>query len=70
MLTASPHLYCPFCGTPLNVMDTIPAISSEGIHNMSICICGELDVIIRQNKPAAVQIRNPDLHPDIRIISE
>jgi len=65
-----PRLYCPFCGTPLNVLDTVPAVTSEGIHNVSICKCGALDVIIRQQKPVAIRLRNPELHPDIRIIRE
>ena len=68
IMNYSPCVYCPFCGMPLKVMDTIPTVTSEGVKNMSICKCGVLDVVIRQNKVVAIRVRNPELLPDVRIL--
>lgn len=64
----SPTVYCPFCGTPLKVLDTIPTATSEGTANVCICKCGVMDVVIRQNKLAAIRIRQPEIQADIRIM--
>lgn len=64
----SPTVYCPFCGTPLKVLDTIPTVTSEGTANVCICKCGVMDVVIRQNKLAAIRIRQPEIQTDIRIM--
>ena len=60
-------VHCPFCGTPLKVLDTIPTVSSEGTANISICKCGVFDIIVRYNKIVAVKLRSPELHPDFLI---
>ena len=57
-------VHCPFCGRPLKVLDTVPTVSSEGIANVSICKCGVFDIIVRQNKVAAIRLRSPEQHPD------
>jgi len=69
-MTFYPRVYCPFCGTSLKVLDTIPTVSSEGIKNMSICKCGVLEVIVKYNKVVAIRIRNPEFQPDVRIVSD
>lgn len=65
----SPTVYCPFCGTPLKVLDMIPTVSSEGTANVSICQCGVMDVIVKYDKIVAIRLRNPERHPDIRILN-
>ena len=65
----SPTVYCPFCGTPLKVLDTIPTISAEGTAHASICRCGVMDVIIKNNKVVAIRLRSPELQPDFRIMN-
>ena len=66
MLITFPRLYCPFCRTPLKIQDTIPTVTPEGIHNTSVCKCGVLDVVIKQQKLVAIRRRTPELRPDIR----
>ena len=62
-------VYCPFCGRPLKVLDTIPTVSSEGTANISICRCGVFDIIVRYNKVDAIKLRTPELQPDFMIHS-
>ena len=63
-MKTSPTVYCPFCGTPLNVLDTVPTVSAEGTANISVCKCGVMDVIVKHNKVVAIRLHNPELHPD------
>ena len=60
-------VHCPFCGTPLKILDTIPTVSTEGTANISICRCGVFDIVVRQNKVVAIRLRNPEQHPDFQI---
>ena len=69
-MITSPTVYCPFCGTPLNVLDTVPTVSSDGTKNISICKCGVMDVVIKQNKIVAIRLRSPEIHPDILLLKE
>ena len=69
-MKTSPTVYCPFCGTPLKVLDTIPTVSSEGTANVSICQCGVMDVIVKYDKIVAIRLRNPERHPDILLLKE
>jgi hypothetical protein len=69
-MKTSPTVYCPFCGTPLKVLDTIPTVSSEGAANVCVCKCGVMDVVIKQNKIVAIRLHSPELHPDILLLKE
>ena len=64
-----PTVYCPFCGTPLKILDTIPAVTTEGTVNISVCKCGVMDVVVKHNKVVAIRLRNPERQPDIRILN-
>lgn len=66
-MITSPPLYCPFCGKPLKILDTIPTVSGEGTANMSICGCGVMDVVVKHNKVVAISLRNPERSPDLLI---
>ena len=66
-MNATLTVHCPFCGTPLKILDTIPTISAEGTANISICKCGVFDIVVRHNKVVAVKLRNPEQHPDFTI---
>ena len=68
-MKTSPTIYCPFCGTPLNVLDTIPTVSAEGTANISVCKCGVMDVIVKHNKVVAIRLHNPERQPDFRILN-
>ena len=68
-MITSPTVYCPFCGTPLKVLDTIPAVTAKGTVNISVCKCGVMDVVVKHNKVVAIRLRNPEKHPDIRILN-
>ncbi len=68
-MITSPTVYCPFCGTPLKVLDTVPTVTAEGTANVSICKCGVMDVVIKRNKIVAIRLRNPEKQPDIRILN-
>lgn len=68
-MNTSPPVYCPFCGTPLNILNTIPTVSKEGTANVSICKCGVMDVIVKHNKVVAIRLRNPEKQPDFRIVN-
>ncbi len=68
-MKTSPTVYCPFCGTPLNVLDTIPTVSAEGTANISVCKCGVMDVIVKHGKITAIRLRNPERQPDFRILN-
>ena len=59
-------VHCPFCGTPLKILDTIPTVSAEGTANISICKCGVFDIVVRQNKVITIRLRNPEQHPDFQ----
>ena len=61
-------VHCPLCGTPLKILDTIPAVrTNEGAVNISICRCGVFEIIVRQNKVTAIRLRNPEQNPDLLI---
>ncbi len=66
-MNATLTVHCPFCGTPLKILDTIPTVSTEGTANISICRCGVFDIVVRHNKVVAVKLRNPEQHPDFTI---
>ena len=66
-MTTTPAVHCPFCGTPLKILDTLPTASTERTALVSICRCGVFDIIVRQNKLAAITLRSPELHPDFQI---
>lgn len=66
-MNATLTVHCPFCGTPLKILDTIPTVSAEGTANISICKCGVFDIVVRHNKVVAVKLRNPEQHPDFTI---
>lgn len=66
-MNATLTVHCPFCGTPLKILDTIPTVSAEGTANISICRCGVFDIVVRHNKVVAVKLRNPEQHPDFTI---
>ena len=66
-MNATLTVHCPFCGTPLKILDTIPTVSKEGTANISICRCGVFDIVVRHNKVVAVKLRNPEQHPDFTI---
>ena len=68
-MITSPTVYCPFCGTPLKVLDTIPAVTAEGTVNIRVCKCGVMDVVVKHNKVVAIRLRNPEKYPDIRILN-
>ena len=66
-MNATLTVHCPFCGTPLKILDTILTVSAEGTANISICRCGVFDIVVRHNKVVAVKLRNPEQHPDFTI---
>ncbi len=66
-MNATRTVHCPFCGTPLKILDTIPTVSSEGTANISICKCGVFDIVVRQNKVVTIRLRNPELQPDFQV---
>ena len=66
-MNATLTVHCPFCGTPLKILDTIPTVSAEGTANISICRCGVFDIVVRHNKVVAIKLRNPEQHPDFTI---
>ena len=66
-MNSTPTVHCPFCGTPLKVLDTIPTISAEGTANISICKCGVFDIVVRQNKVVTIRLRSPELYPDFQV---
>ena len=68
-MKTSPTVYCPFCGTPLKVLDTVPTVSAEGTKNISICKCGVMDVIVKYGKIVAIRLRSPERQPDFRILN-
>lgn len=68
-MKTSPTIYCPFCGTPLKVLDTVPTVTAEGTENISVCKCGVMNVIVKYGKVVAIRLRNPERYPDIRILN-
>ena len=68
-MKTSPTVYCPFCGTPLKVLDTIPTVSSEGTANVCVCKCGVMDVIVKYGKIVAIRLRSPERQPDFQILN-
>lgn len=68
-MKTSPTVYCPFCGTPLKVLDAIPAVTAEGTINISVCKCGVMDVIVKHDKIVAIRLRNPERQPVFRILN-
>ena len=68
-MNATLTVHCPFCGTPLKILDTIPSVSAEGTSNVSICKCGVFDIVVRQNKVVAVRLRNPELNPNFQVMN-
>ena len=66
-MNATLTVHCPFCGTPLKILDTIPTVSAEGTANISICKCGVFDIVVKQNKVVTIRLRNPELQPDFQV---
>ena len=66
-MNATLTIHCPFCGTPLKILDTIPTVSAEGTANISICKCGVFDIVVRNSKVVSIRLRNPELRPDFQI---
>jgi len=65
-MNATLTVHCPFCGTPLKVLDTIPTVSSEGTANVSVCKCWVFDVVVKYNKVVLIRHRSPERGPDFR----
>ena len=65
-MDAALRVHCPFCGTPLKILDTIPTVSSEGTAHVSVCKCGVFDIVVRYNKVVTIRLRNPEHHPDFQ----
>ena len=69
-MNTSLTVHCPFCGSPLKVLDTIPTVrSDEGTANISICKCGVFDIIVRYNKVVSIRLRTPEQYPDFQVHS-
>lgn len=65
-MEAAIRVHCPFCGTPLKILDTIPTVSAEGTAHVSICKCGVFDIVVRHNKVTAIRLRDPERQPDFQ----
>lgn len=69
-MITTPRTYCPMCGQTTTVIRTIGVSRcADQVKYLCVCGCGESEMTVSRGKIQSVILRDPEKHPDFRVIA-
>ena len=69
-MITTPKTYCPLCGQITTVVKTIGVTRcADQVTYLCVCGCGESEMTVSRGKIQSVALREPEKHPDFRVLA-